>query len=609
MNFPANLTLVGMDPFLTEEQAAEIQQALLREQRIIDSLDAEIAQAQAALEKLKQRRSESQKAVSMNSIPSESQMLTIRQSIAEHGSRLEQLEKEILEAVQGREAVESLVAQEKDLRNGSSLSTLEHLNTELEQYHTHIAHLNLERDRVQADIEALQVTVSPIRRLPLEILSEIFVHCLPKKKFIRPSPHEPPLLLTQICRRWRDVAISTSKLWSSILITVTERCHPDISLVQTFMDRSAMHPLSFRINESLADADFTGSLHSEVFGLLWASHVRWKDIQLDYRDWRMPESSLAKIVQTPPSLETLSLHREYWDSEALDPLRRLSHAPHLRKISWSGVLKGYPNPADIMPLESLQKLSLDHTLTKADFMQNLRRSTQLVSCTLSVYLASPIGVDPDAANVRLTFPNLKSFDITTDAADEQIFDVLELPSLETLRISNLIDLGRTESRFWSLSAFKELHLRSRFSLNELDLSGTDIKPGELLQVLRMFTDTLQTLNLSNDHTEHACVDDVVLQELTLVAGRQLLCSNLQYIKLWGCMSSSDGLVSDMLESRWSLERRDHDGRVQLRVVMVMFRDDELHPVDHARLKKLNEKRIGLTVIRRTTALPRNSRDL
>ncbi|KAJ7194315.1 hypothetical protein GGX14DRAFT_378075, partial [Mycena pura] len=48
-----------------------------------------------------------------------------------------------------------------------------------------------------------------------EILAHIFVYCLPHGR-IRPSPRTAPLVLGQICRRWRDVALSTGRLWSSL---------------------------------------------------------------------------------------------------------------------------------------------------------------------------------------------------------------------------------------------------------------------------------------------------------------------------------------------------------------------------------------------------------
>jgi len=54
--------------------------------------------------------------------------------------------------------------------------------------------------------------------IPNEIVGEIFLHCLPNSKFHRPDPHLAPILLTHVCRSWRDFARQYGPLWSSIQI-------------------------------------------------------------------------------------------------------------------------------------------------------------------------------------------------------------------------------------------------------------------------------------------------------------------------------------------------------------------------------------------------------
>ncbi|KAJ7165750.1 hypothetical protein C8R46DRAFT_827033, partial [Mycena filopes] len=53
----------------------------------------------------------------------------------------------------------------------------------------------------------------PVLTLPNEITSKISTACLPTDGLVCPAPHAVPLLLAQICRHWRDVALSTSELW------------------------------------------------------------------------------------------------------------------------------------------------------------------------------------------------------------------------------------------------------------------------------------------------------------------------------------------------------------------------------------------------------------
>ncbi|KAJ7919611.1 hypothetical protein B0H13DRAFT_1606049, partial [Mycena leptocephala] len=66
----------------------------------------------------------------------------------------------------------------------------------------------------ERDLESdLATVVYPILTLPNEITSRIFVQCLPTHGRIRPSPRKAPLILAQICRQWREIALSTSEMW------------------------------------------------------------------------------------------------------------------------------------------------------------------------------------------------------------------------------------------------------------------------------------------------------------------------------------------------------------------------------------------------------------
>ncbi|KAJ7167781.1 hypothetical protein C8R46DRAFT_870883, partial [Mycena filopes] len=61
-------------------------------------------------------------------------------------------------------------------------------------------------------------TACPALTLPVEITSEIFLCCLPRTSeyFLPPtfeSPVRAPMLLLQICRTWRAIALSSPRLW------------------------------------------------------------------------------------------------------------------------------------------------------------------------------------------------------------------------------------------------------------------------------------------------------------------------------------------------------------------------------------------------------------
>ncbi|KAJ7693250.1 hypothetical protein B0H14DRAFT_2419604, partial [Mycena olivaceomarginata] len=63
----------------------------------------------------------------------------------------------------------------------------------------------------------LNAVVYPIISIPPEITSLIFVECLdlPSTDGTCPTSRAAPLQLMQVCRQWRDIALSTCELWSS----------------------------------------------------------------------------------------------------------------------------------------------------------------------------------------------------------------------------------------------------------------------------------------------------------------------------------------------------------------------------------------------------------
>ncbi|KAJ7167598.1 hypothetical protein C8R46DRAFT_1093542, partial [Mycena filopes] len=64
--------------------------------------------------------------------------------------------------------------------------------------------------------------VYPILTLPPEITTEIFLCCLPEKRLGDVvNTMEAPLLLLQVCSVWRQIAISTRRLWTTFYITDT----------------------------------------------------------------------------------------------------------------------------------------------------------------------------------------------------------------------------------------------------------------------------------------------------------------------------------------------------------------------------------------------------
>lgn len=109
-------------------------------------------------------------------------------------------------------------------------------------------------------LASLEELVHPIRRLSTDLLQEIFMACLPDGHLPTLTVGEAPLLLTQVCRDWGELAKATPQLWTTIHLPV---CPDDyrlecgaISLVQSWFSAARYAPMSVSLwsaSHNLAD--------------------------------------------------------------------------------------------------------------------------------------------------------------------------------------------------------------------------------------------------------------------------------------------------------------------------------------------------------------------
>lgn len=82
--------------------------------------------------------------------------------------------------------------------------------------------LLLRRAELLARISAYKEVLSAIRRIPPEIIIEIFLHCRLStgvETCIRPlSLIDSPVFLTHICSRWRYAALGIPRLWTDVFV-------------------------------------------------------------------------------------------------------------------------------------------------------------------------------------------------------------------------------------------------------------------------------------------------------------------------------------------------------------------------------------------------------
>ncbi|KAJ6582188.1 hypothetical protein B0H19DRAFT_1117740 [Mycena capillaripes] len=95
--------------------------------------------------------------------------------------------------------------------------------------------------------ESLNLIVYAILTLPVEVTSEIFLHCLPTEPD-QPSTSVAPMVLGRICQQWRNIAYNNPRLWAAMKIRFRRNAHHGFgTLVRDWLLRAGSMPLALRL--------------------------------------------------------------------------------------------------------------------------------------------------------------------------------------------------------------------------------------------------------------------------------------------------------------------------------------------------------------------------
>ncbi|KAJ6541308.1 hypothetical protein B0H10DRAFT_1398523, partial [Mycena sp. CBHHK59/15] len=189
----------------------------------------------------------------------------------------------------------------------------------------------------ERDLEAaLAFVVYPVLTLPPEITSHIFLNCLPFHGRVQPSATKAPLVLAQVCRHWRDVALATARLWSSIDLKFEDGCRniPDngtIPLLRTWLSRAKRSPISLTLR-----LPYDQPISKEVLSVIpsYAGQLRRLELQASDSDCE----ALCATCSEFPVLRVLAMTCY---GSGPGPFSIFRNAPALREIHLP--YKSFPN--------------------------------------------------------------------------------------------------------------------------------------------------------------------------------------------------------------------------------------------------------------------------
>ncbi|KAJ7250253.1 hypothetical protein C8J57DRAFT_1723573 [Mycena rebaudengoi] len=302
--------------------------------------------------------------------------------------------------------------------------------------------LQAERKKIHKTLDAIKY---PVLELPTEVTAEIFIHCLPVLQHpFCGDPHyiriNAPRLLLQICRAWRDIALTTPKLWASFHIQgYYLRSTSWGQMFEEWVRRAGSSPLSMVLQHD--DSAVEWSLFPGVFHQIIARPSQWRDVELivPHRALLRPEFQTA-LQGKLHALERLVINtdRSYFHGHNMGvptveaiPLTAFETAPKLRAVGLLNFSLSFIN----LPWNQLTSF-VGEKLSLSDCTRILGMTPLLVDCILT-----DVNND-DATNITTPPPllHLKSLVLDGEPAGWRTFTqggilgFLTLPALTQLHL-------------------------------------------------------------------------------------------------------------------------------------------------------------------------------
>ncbi|KAJ7589943.1 hypothetical protein C8J56DRAFT_825998 [Mycena floridula] len=427
-----------------------------------------------------------------------------------------------------------------------------------------IVALQHKRARKSAELQECKSVLHPIRRIPKEILSEIFVLLLDEdfegdslddeedkdeadeedgkvqkiEKVEVPSsldPLAPHWVISRVCGEWRAVALSFPRLWSTVRIVDKDLENDgvalEIEMLQIQLHRSAVHDLSVSIHYTSSEDP---PVNHPLLQKLLATSLRWTDLHI-VTNRLTAFDAFTSLKGFLPILKILHI----WDYNAspADPISSIFElAPNLKTL-W-----GHSNAMAHFHLPFSQITTFESTLSCPcnSYPEILAQMPNLL--TLSTLCRDPVGhIGGYHLPVSVSLPRLQRATLQLDhskgphrARECFLLSRLRLPALQNLDI-------QVHS---SMDELRDLFDRSGCPLKNLRLEPAYVRRTPCVDLL-LGIPTLESLTLDC----HYSVVERVLEEVT---DNPSIVPDLQRLKVDIDWQWDSEKIEELIESRPAL---------------------------------------------------------
>ncbi|KAL1717768.1 hypothetical protein EV715DRAFT_202446 [Schizophyllum commune] len=330
--------------------------------------------------------------------------------------------------------------------------------------------LNKNMSFLNTYISRLRSTRAPVRRLPNEILHEVFSLVVDGEYSLHDF-QSVPSTLSQVCLRWRGLINSKGAYWASITLRRPElpELDPDSRIddrigvgLELHFRKSALEPLKLQLGR------YVGPNNVD---LLLSQAWRWRDCSIDH-------SAVLEWLSSADHLDQLHI------MASLNLARTGGHTLQLEKVA---SLREYSGPlADVvLPWHQLAALTLTSTVSTSEVILCLQKCTSLVS--LSVESLWPHEEEEAHNEADLTHACLRRLRLRSmgnlPVEDKSLFTYLTTPNLSAVEL-----YGHHYIRQWDLypsdvTAFSTCLQRSEAHIRSLILQYVYVDDGEIETML------------------------------------------------------------------------------------------------------------------------------
>ncbi|KAK0212340.1 hypothetical protein DFS33DRAFT_1482254 [Desarmillaria ectypa] len=429
-----------------------------------------------------------------------------------------------------------------------------------------VAALYGEHERILVEIWEKKCLPSAVRRLPPEILSNIFRETIEfPVKFTQSdrdafwwnfTPVQCSLWAIElVSQRWRTVALDFPELWSYVNIMITNNgfAEGEYSLIWRLGLQLASSQQSLLSLSTYDDGTASSSyekLSSSLELLLFSVFNRLRELHLDVTAEVF--SAILPLQLSLPSLETLSvLCTNALEISNCSDLQLICNAPKLRDLTFMDVED--PTETFAIPWAQITHCGISQAYRFDEspgpdpfrFLEVLQLMTNLTNCDL---VCQAFSVEFETEQVecsKLQEISLMSWPNSSESV-LQLFSGLELSSLSRLRTKCAVESAQTDDEVTFRSIRHAINV-SQSPLTILEFEHGLVAEEDLFSILRT-TPTLELLKLVNIGPN--AITDQTLDELTVRANEDPIIPRLSGLYLGTEMTFAPQKFVTMVQSRW-----------------------------------------------------------